>query len=72
VRFIQERVKAGIHNARAKGKRIGRPPKCLDLIEVSRLRAEGASWRAIYTQLRIGLATPHRAAVRHSKIRPGF
>jgi DNA invertase Pin-like site-specific DNA recombinase len=67
--LIQERVKAGIRNARGKGRRIGRPPKSLDLIEVFRLRAGGASWRAISAELGIGVATLHRAARGRSKMR---
>ena len=60
--LIQERVKAGIRNARANGKHIGRPPKCVDVAMVAQLRAQGASWRAISNQLGVGLATLHRAA----------
>jgi len=39
--LIQERVKAGIRNARAKGKRIGRPRKLVDVLELDRLRKTG-------------------------------
>jgi DNA invertase Pin-like site-specific DNA recombinase len=44
--LIQERVKAGIRNARAKGKRLGRPSKKVDAATVAGLRSQGASWRA--------------------------
>jgi len=61
--LIVERVKAGLRNARAKGKRLGRPPKSVDEATVARLRKQGRSWRAIASQLGIGLATLHRASV---------
>jgi DNA invertase Pin-like site-specific DNA recombinase len=67
--LIQERVKAGIRNARAKGRRIGRPCKTVDVATVARLRNQGASWRAISTQLGVGVATLHRAAGGRSKTR---
>jgi DNA invertase Pin-like site-specific DNA recombinase len=60
--LIVERVKAGLRNARAKGKRLGRPSKVLDVGTVATLRGQGASWRAISTQLGVGVATLHRAA----------
>jgi DNA invertase Pin-like site-specific DNA recombinase len=58
--LIQERVRAGLRNARAKGKRLGRPRRVVDLSRVSSLRAAGATWRAIAKELRVGLATIHR------------
>jgi DNA invertase Pin-like site-specific DNA recombinase len=67
--LIVERVKAGLRNARAKGKRLGRPPKTVDAPTVARLRKQGRSWRAIASQLGVGLATLHRASVPRSKIR---
>jgi|SRR5690349_9014995 len=66
--LIQERVKAGIRNARAKGKRIGRPRISVDTAAIAALRSHGVSWRAISTQLGIGIATLHRAAGGRSKI----
>jgi DNA invertase Pin-like site-specific DNA recombinase len=65
--LVVERVKAGLRNARAKGKRLGRPSKSLDAARVAALRRQGASWRAISTQLDIGVATLHRAAGGRSK-----
>lgn len=66
--LIQERVRAGIRNARAKGKQIGRPPKSVDLAAVATLRGQGASWRAISTRLGVAVATLHRVAGGLSKI----
>jgi DNA invertase Pin-like site-specific DNA recombinase len=65
--LIVERVKAGLRNARAKGKRLGRPAKVLDVATVATLRGQGVSWRAISTHLGVGLATVHRAAAVRSK-----
>jgi DNA invertase Pin-like site-specific DNA recombinase len=45
--LIQERVRAGMRNARAKGKRIGRPRSGADSLKVARLRAQGLPWRAV-------------------------
>src|SRR2546421_9377269 len=43
--LIGERVRAGLRNARAKGKRLGRPRTYVDEHKVAAMRAEGASWR---------------------------
>ena len=59
--LIQERVRAGLRNAKAKGKRIGRPRQVVESSEVLKLRAEGLSWRAISERLRLGLGTVYRA-----------
>jgi DNA invertase Pin-like site-specific DNA recombinase len=67
--LIVERVKAGLRNARAKGKRLGRPPKAVDAATVARLRRQGRSWRAIASQLGVGLTTLYRASVPCSKTR---
>jgi DNA invertase Pin-like site-specific DNA recombinase len=68
--LIVERVKAGLRNARAKGKRLGRPKRALDASVIGALRAQGLPWRAIAVQLGgVGLATLHRASVPSSKIR---
>jgi DNA invertase Pin-like site-specific DNA recombinase len=45
--LIVERVKAGLRNARAKGKRLGRPPAFVDAVKIAKLRAQGRSWRKI-------------------------
>jgi DNA invertase Pin-like site-specific DNA recombinase len=65
--LIQERVKAGLRNAKAKGKRLGRPPVVLDQVEVLELRKLGKSWRAIAEKLGVGVGTVHRIAQRRSK-----
>jgi DNA invertase Pin-like site-specific DNA recombinase len=65
--LIQERVKAGLRNAKAKGKRLGRPRVVVDEIAILAMRDAGASWRAVSGKLGIGLGTAHRIAQRRSK-----
>jgi DNA invertase Pin-like site-specific DNA recombinase len=58
--LIQERVKAGLRNARGKGRKLGRPRRIVDSSKVAALRATGASWRAISRQMGVGVATLYR------------
>ncbi len=67
--LIVERVKAGLRNARAKGKRLGRPSKAVDASTVARLRGQGVTWRAIAEQLGVGVGTLYRSASGRSKTR---
>ena len=62
--LIQERVKAGMRNARAKGKRLGRPQADLDLHRLGALRRDGWGWNRIARELGVGPATVLRAAER--------
>ncbi len=55
--LIVERVRAGLRNARAKGKRLGRPRSGVDQAAIKRLRAQGASWRAVGAALGVAPAT---------------
>jgi len=55
--LIAERVRAGLRNARAKGRKLGRPRKISSAETVVRLRNEGASWRAIGRKLGVSAAT---------------
>ena len=57
--LIAERVRAGIRNARAKGKRLGRPKAELDGTRIATLRAEGVSWRKIAAEMGVALGTVH-------------
>ena len=59
--LITERVRAGLRNARAKGKKLGRPRKALDRKQIARLRGEGASWRAIGRNLGVSSTTVYYA-----------
>jgi DNA invertase Pin-like site-specific DNA recombinase len=45
--LIRERVKAGMESARARGRKIGRPPCMVDVAEILKMRAQKYSWRAI-------------------------
>src|SRR6202795_89823 len=62
--LIVERVRAGLRNARAKGKKLGRPRKVRNGTEIKRLRAEGASWRTVGRALGVAPATALRASVK--------
>jgi DNA invertase Pin-like site-specific DNA recombinase len=58
--LIVERVKAGLRNARAKGKRLGRPQKIVNTFQLARLRAKGCSWRTIARQVGCSARTARR------------
>ncbi len=63
--LIAERVGGGLRNARAKGKRLGRPKKAVDRSRIARLRRSGASWAAIREELGVGgYSPPGRARAR--------
>jgi DNA invertase Pin-like site-specific DNA recombinase len=59
--LIAERVKAGLRNARAKGKRLGRPRVAVDAARVCALRAHGRSWREITVEMAISKGSAQRA-----------
>ena len=59
--LIQERVRAGLRNARAKGKRLGRPRVFVDAPRIAALRGQGRSWAEIVAQMGIGKGTAQRA-----------
>ncbi len=60
--LIAERVRAGLRNARAKGKRLGRPKVALDATRVAALRAQGWGWKKIASELGVGVGTVRRVA----------
>lgn len=60
--LIAERVRAGLRNARAKGKRLGRPRVVVDPARMGRLRAQGLSWAKVATELGVGEGTIQRLA----------
>ncbi|MFZ0461091.1 MAG: recombinase family protein [Candidatus Acidiferrales bacterium] len=60
--LIAERVRAGLRNARAKGKRLGRPRIAVDAAEIARLRASGASWPTVARELGVSVGTAYQAA----------
>jgi len=60
--LIAERVRAGLRNARAKGKRLGRPTKQVNAAQIAALRAQGVPWRRIGAQLGVCAATAYAAS----------
>jgi DNA invertase Pin-like site-specific DNA recombinase len=59
--LTQERVRAGLGNARAKGKRLGRPRVVVDAPTLASLRAQGRSWAEIVAEMGIGKGPAQRA-----------
>jgi DNA invertase Pin-like site-specific DNA recombinase len=68
--LIVERVRAGLRNAKAKGKRLGRPRVIVDAARIASLRASGASWQSITRQLGISAGAAKRAFYSLSKNPP--
>ncbi len=60
--LIAERVRAGLRNARAKGKRLGRPRVAVSADRIATLRSQGLSWAAVAAALKVGEGTVRRAA----------
>src|SRR5467141_1983230 len=59
--LIVERVRAGLRNARAKGKRLGRPKVAADGRQVAALRKAGSSWSEVCEQTGLSKGTAQRA-----------
>lgn len=55
--LIRERVSAGIRNARASGKKLGRPKSAVERREILKLKAQGLSLRKIAEKLGAGYGT---------------
>jgi DNA invertase Pin-like site-specific DNA recombinase len=62
--LIAERVRAGLRNARAKGKRLGRPRVAVDAARIRELRSQGLSWPKIATKLGASVGTVYQAGAR--------
>ena len=60
--LIVERVRAGLRNAKAKGKQLGRPLVRVDHERIAALREEGLSWAKIGEQLGVAEGTVRRRA----------
>jgi DNA invertase Pin-like site-specific DNA recombinase len=67
--LIVERVKAGLRNAKAKGKQLGRPRRILDTKRIAALRAKGVGWKRIAAEMGVGVGTLYRVALDGSKTR---
>lgn len=61
--LIRERVKAGLRNAQAKSRILGRPRVAVDVHAVAKLRAEGRSWAEVCRTLKLSRGTAQRAAL---------
>jgi DNA invertase Pin-like site-specific DNA recombinase len=59
--LIVERVRAGLRNARAKGRCLGRPKKTVNAVEIATLRTAGVSWRKIARRMGVSARTARRA-----------
>lgn len=68
--LIAERVRAGLRNAKAKGKKLGRPRVAVDAARIATLRASGLSWPKIAAKIGLSVGTVYEAAQRLSKIHP--
>jgi DNA invertase Pin-like site-specific DNA recombinase len=58
--LIQERVRAGLRNARAKGRKLGRPRMVVDAPKIAYLRAQGRSVREIAEELGYSRSLVHK------------
>jgi DNA invertase Pin-like site-specific DNA recombinase len=81
--LIRERIRAGLERARAKGVRLGRRPRLVDLEEVRRRRAAGQGWHQIARALKTpapdpsptvsgGPKSPRRIEARYGALGGGF
>lgn len=61
--LIVERVRAGLRNAKSKGKRLGRPRVAVDAARIEELRSQGLSWAKIGEALGLGEGTVRRSAL---------
>jgi DNA invertase Pin-like site-specific DNA recombinase len=59
--LARERVISGLAHARAKGKRLGRPTKRVDVDKINALRASGHSWRSIARAMKLSVGTVYAA-----------
>jgi DNA invertase Pin-like site-specific DNA recombinase len=66
--LIQERVRAGLRNARNKGKKLGRPRVTVDASKIAFLRTQGRSWAEIVAEMGVGKGTAQRALAGLPKI----
>ena len=58
--LIVERVRAGLRNARAKGKKLGRPRVAVDVARIARLHSQGRSIREIANELGYSPSLVHK------------
>ena len=58
--LIAERVRAGLRNAKAKGKQLGRPRVAVDAAKIGRLRSQGRTVREIASELGYSRSLVHK------------
>ncbi len=58
--LIRERVRAGLERAKARGVKLGRRPRVVDLEEIRRRRARGQGWKKIARALKVPTRTLRR------------
>jgi putative DNA-invertase from lambdoid prophage Rac len=59
--LICERVRTGIRNAKAKGRKLGRPRVAVDAARIAALRAQGHSWGGACRETGLTRGTAQRA-----------
>lgn len=59
--LIRERIRAGVRNARAKGKKLGRPRAGVDVAKIASLRSQGRTLRQIATELSCSHSLVHKS-----------
>jgi DNA invertase Pin-like site-specific DNA recombinase len=59
--LIRSRVRSGTAQARAKGRRVGRPRREVDLNRLNTLRSAGCSWRTIADELGVAVSVAFKA-----------
>jgi DNA invertase Pin-like site-specific DNA recombinase len=65
--LIRERVSAGIRNAQANGKILGRPKSAVDWERILELKAQGLSLRQIAAKLGVGYGTVRARLLHHAQ-----
>ena len=66
--LIRERFSAGIRNARANGKKLGRPKTLVDRAQILQLREQGQSLRQIAANLGVGYGTVRARIITSQKL----
>lgn len=66
--LIRERVSAGIRNARANGKKLGRPSATVDRERILQLKEQGHSLREIAAKLGVGYGTVRERLLNSHKL----
>ena len=66
--LIIERVRAGVRNAKAKGKRLGRPRVAVDRGRIARLRHSGASWSEVCDATGLSAGTARRSLAKNPSV----